>query len=246
MSAYVVTGGTSGIGLAVAGSLLGRPEAQVFAVARQEASSEEARKMQSTGRFHFIGCDVSDPAQCESAAAAVRERALAIEGLVNAAGIIRAGDIESTTDADWNQVMRVNLGGIFNTSRAFLPLLRAGSGRAVVNVSSVCSLRPCDTLAYSVSKAGVDMLTRGMAGTLAKEGIRVNCVNPGVVRTNLQVAAGIVEDYEGFLRQRARMHPLGRVGEPEDIANAIIFLLGPQARWVTAAHLSVDGGRGGC
>lgn len=246
MSAYVVTGGTSGIGLAVAGLLLAGPETQVYAIARQAGSAGEADRLRSTGRFHFIECDVSEPSQCEQAAAAVRERASAIEGLVNAAGIIRAGDIESVTDADWNEVLRVNLGGTFHASRAFLPLLRGGSGKAIVNVSSVCSLRPCDTLAYSVSKAGVDMLTRGMAGTLAREGLRVNCVNPGVVRTNLQVAAGMVEDYETFLRQRARMHPLGRVGEPEDIANAILFLLGNQARWITGTHLSVDGGRGGC
>jgi NAD(P)-dependent dehydrogenase (short-subunit alcohol dehydrogenase family) len=244
MSAYVVTGGTSGIGLAVAHLLLAEPEAHVFCLARSEGNS--GRPAEVAGRMHYLECDVTEAAQCAHAASMVRQHTPSIKGLVNAAGIIRAGDIESTSEADWDEVMRVNLGGIFNTSRAFLPLLRAGTGRAVVNVSSVCSLRPCDTLAYSVSKAGVDMLTRGMASTLAKEGIRVNCVNPGVVRTNLQLAAGLVDDYDAFLRQRARMHPLGRVGEPEDVANAVVFLLGRQASWITAAHLSVDGGRAGC
>lgn len=240
MRSYVVTGGSSGIGLAVVRLLLEQGDAQVFCIARSGADALD------DPRVRFIATDVSDPEQCRAAAARVLQETDAIEGLVNSAGIIRGGGVETTQWDEWNEVMRVNVGGVLNVTQAFLPLVRQGAGRAIVNVSSVCSLRPCDTLAYSVSKAGVDMLTRCMAAELAKERIRVNCVNPGVVRSNLQVSAGIVDDYEAFLRQRGRMHPLGRVGEPVDIAEAIVFLLGPKASWITAAHLSVDGGRAGC
>lgn len=248
MSAYVVTGGTSGIGLATARLLLERDrEAQVFCLSRSSQEFEHARAgFEAAERLHFVECDVARADECIRAANCVALRAGALEGLVNAAGIIRAGDIDSTQDAHWSEVLRVNLDGPFHVCRAFLPMLRAGRGRAIVNVSSVCSIRPCDTLAYSVSKAGLDMLTRSMASTLAKEGLRVNAVNPGVVRSRLQVSAGIVEDYEDFLRARAAMHPLGRIGEPMDVATAIHFLLGAEAGWITGICLSVDGGRAAC
>lgn len=249
MSAYVVTGGTSGIGLATADLLLGaQPDAVVFCVSRSRAEFDRssAHRVDFASRMRFVECDVSDAGACQNAASVVRDAVGAIDGLVNAAGIIRAGDIDSASLASWNEVIAINLTGTFSASQAFLPLLRVGTGRAIVNVSSVCSKRPCDTLAYSVSKAGVDMLTRSMASTLAKDGIRVNAVNPGVVRSNLQLAGGVVEDYEQFLRARASMHPLGRIGQPVDIARAIGFLLEAGSGWITGVCMSVDGGRAAC
>ena len=182
-------------------------------------------------------------ADTKAAAAEMQARAGRLDGLVHCAGIICAGQIDTTTLDDWDRVMAVNLSGSFHVGRAFLPLLRRGTGKAMVFISSVCSLRPCDSVAYSVSKAGVDMLVRSMSMYLAREGIRVNAVNPGVVRSNLQIAAGVVEDYQQFLDGRALMHPLGRVGEPDDVASAVSFLLAPTASWITGVALSVDGGR---
>jgi NAD(P)-dependent dehydrogenase (short-subunit alcohol dehydrogenase family) len=167
-----------------------------------------------------------------------------IDVLVNAAGIISSGSVESTTDADWDEMIDINLRAPFRLMRAAAPHLIESRG-SVVNVSSVTGLRAFPgVLAYCVSKAGVDHLTRCAALELAAKGVRVNAVNPGVVVTNLHRRSGMAEEnYAAFLERSKTTHPMGRPGSPDEIAGLIYFLASPAAEWITGETIAIDGGR---
>jgi len=183
----------------------------------------------------------SAPADIVAAAAAAFDR---VTTLVNAAGIIANGTVENTADAAWDEMMDINLRVPFRLMRAFAPSLIASRG-SVVNVSSVTGLRAFpNVLAYCVSKAGVDQLTRCAALEMAPHGVRVNAVNPGVVVTNLHRRSGMNEDnYGKFLERSKETHPLGRPGDAGEIADLICFLASDRAGWITGETISVDGGR---
>jgi NAD(P)-dependent dehydrogenase (short-subunit alcohol dehydrogenase family) len=165
--------------------------------------------------------------------------------LVNAAGIILNGTIENTTLADWDAMMNINLRVVFSVMQKCVPHLEHTKG-SVINISSVAGIRSFpNVLAYCVSKAAVDQLTRCSALELAPKGIRVNAVNPGVVVTNLHKRGGMPdEDYERFLENSQKTHPIGRVGTPEEVAELIYYLASEKAGWITGATYLIDGGRG--
>ncbi len=167
-----------------------------------------------------------------------------IDVLVNAAGVIASGTLEATTDEVWDSMMAVNLRAPFRLMRAAAPHLTARKG-AVVNVSSVNGLRSFPgVLAYCVSKAGVDHLTRCAAIEMAPLGVRVNAVNPGVTVTNLHRRSGMAEpQYAAFLERSKETHPLGRPGQPDEIAALILFLASDLAGWMTGETIPIDGGR---
>ena len=152
--------------------------------------------------------------------------------LVNAAGIIGSGTIESTTDAEWDAMMDINSRAPFRLMRAATPALSRVPWRPIVNVSSVTGLRAFPgVLAYCVSKAAVDQLTRCAALELASKGVRVNAVNPGVVVSNLHRRGGMNEEnYAKFLARSRETHPLGRPGEAPEIADLIFFLASDACR----------------
>ena len=167
-----------------------------------------------------------------------------LDVLVNAAGVIASGTLEQTTDAIWDQMIAINLTAPFKLMRAAMPHLKARKG-AVVNVSSVNGLRSfAGVLAYNVSKAGVDHLTRCAAIEAAPIGVRINAVNPGVTVTNLHRRSGMDETkYAAFLERSKETHPLGRPGNPEEIADLIVFLASERAGWMTGETIPIDGGR---
>ena len=209
------------------------------------ALEETGMEVEGRGaRAGVVVADLADAAQCRAAVDEAVAFGSRLDVLVNAAGIIASGDLASTTEEAWTEMMRINLDSVFVLMQASLPHLQATGGN-VVNVSSVTGLRSFPgVLAYCVSKAGLDQLTRCAALELAGSGVRVNAVNPGVVMSNLHRRSGMQEDaYEAFLEHSKTTHPLGRVGQPQDIADAIVFLASDQAGWVTGVTLSLDGGR---
>jgi NAD(P)-dependent dehydrogenase (short-subunit alcohol dehydrogenase family) len=253
MQTVVVTGASSGIGRAAA-IRFGRDGGSVLAVGRKAAALRDlAHEVeQAGGRCEPFEADVTAPGAPGEIVAAAITAFGGLTTIVNAAGIIASGTVENTSDEAWDQMLDINLRAPFRLMRAAAPHL-AASARAttptptasVVNVSSVTGLRAFPgVLAYCVSKAGVDQLTRCAALELAPQGIRVNAVNPGVVVTNLHRRSGMDEpSYAAFLERSKQTHPLGRPGDAEEIADLIVFLASDRAGWITGETISIDGGR---
>ncbi|HEX5473758.1 MAG TPA: glucose 1-dehydrogenase [Vicinamibacterales bacterium] len=245
MQAAIVTGASSGIGRAAA-RRFGQDGAPVLAVGRQaEALREVAAEVEAVGgRCVTLQADVTAGDAPDRIVAAAVAAFGGIAAVVNAAGVIASGTIETTSDEQWDTMLDLNLRAPFRLMRAAVPHLARTRG-AVVNVSSVTGQRSFPgVLAYCVSKAGVDHLTRCAALELAAQGIRVNAVNPGVVVTNLHRRSGMAEEaYGGFLERSKTTHPLGRAGQPEEIAELIAFLASPRAGWITGETIAIDGGR---
>jgi NAD(P)-dependent dehydrogenase (short-subunit alcohol dehydrogenase family) len=241
----VITGASSGIGRAAC-LRFAREGATVVAAARNKDDLYALRSDAGEAgvRIRPAVTDVTDTSQVDSLASEIFELEGRVDVLVNAAGIIKNGSIENTTLDEWDTMLDVNLRSVFYLMQKFVPLLQETKGN-IVNVSSVTGVRAFPgVLAYCVSKAGVDQLTRCAALELAPKGIRVNAVNPGVVVTNLHRRGGMAEkDYEKFLEHAKSTHPIGRAGRPEEVADLIYFLASDNAGWITGATYEIDGGR---
>ena len=240
-----MTGASSGIGRATA-LRFGREGAAVLVVGRDEAALTEVASAVSRegGRGEMLAADVTAAEAPSRIVGSALERLGGLTTLVNAAGIIGSGSIETTTDEQWDTMLDINSRAPFRLMRAAVPALIQSRG-SVVNVSSVTGLRSFPgVLAYCVSKSAIDQLTRCAALELAPKGVRVNAVNPGVVISNLHRRGGMDEEkYAAFLEHSKATHPIGRPGEPHEIADLIYFLASPNAAWVTGETISIDGGR---
>ncbi|MDA1194693.1 MAG: SDR family oxidoreductase [Planctomycetota bacterium] len=242
----LVTGGSSGIGRAVA-LTLARAGASVAVTGRRaEPLTDTVAAIEALGgRALAIQGDVRDSAH---AADAVQRTVAAFGGLtilVNNAGVIGSGPLESTSDEEWDRLIEVDLKGPFLFARAAIPHLKGVAGATIINVSSVAGRRPYTGIGpYCVAKAGLDRLTECLALELAPDGIRVNAINPGVVRTNLHNASAAVADYDAFLARSKETHPLGFYGEAQDAADLVAFLASDESRWITGGLVPLDGGRG--
>ena len=239
----LITGASSGIGRATA-ELFARSGATVAMVARRESVLKEIAASLGSNRVFVVAADITLPEQAERCVAEAVKLLSGLDVLVNAAGILKSGSLENTTLEAWDETMNANLRSMFHLMQLALPHLERSRGN-IVNVSSVTGLRAFPgVLAYCVSKAGTDQLTRCAALELASKGIRVNAVNPGVVVTELHRAGGMADEaYKSFLERSKSTHPLGRVGRPEEIAELIYFLASERAAWITGETVSIDGGR---
>jgi NAD(P)-dependent dehydrogenase (short-subunit alcohol dehydrogenase family) len=240
----IVTGASSGIGRATARLFL-ENGARVALIGRRRPRLEEAAGVYlESGSALTLPADLSNEDQTRAAFQKAAQSLGRLDVLVNAAGILKSGDISASTLSLWDESMNINLRSVFHLMKLSVPYLEQSRG-TIVNVSSVTGLRAFPgVLAYCVSKAGLDQLTRCAALELASKGIRVNAVNPGVVVTELHRAGGMADEaYAKFLEHSKTTHPLGRVGEPAEVAELIHFLASDKAGWITGATISIDGGR---
>jgi NAD(P)-dependent dehydrogenase (short-subunit alcohol dehydrogenase family) len=241
----VITGATSGIGKACA-LRFATAGASIAAVGRkQEALDALSNEVENKrARFLSIAADLSEEDAAENVVSETVKHFGGIDVLVNAAGHISSGTIEDTSLDAWDAMLKINLRAVFQLMQRATPTLIERRGN-IVNVSSVTGLRAFPgVLAYCVSKAGVDQLTRCAALELAAKGVRVNAVNPGVVVTEIHRRGGMTEEqYAAFLERSKQTHPIGRVGQAEEIAELVLYLASDRASWITGATYSIDGGR---
>jgi len=237
----LITGAGSGIGRVMAG-MFAAEGARVAVLdqdgdaARQSAEAIEKRH----GVAFAVAADVTDATEVAAAVAAVEEHLGGLDVLVNNAAVCVAEDLVDSAPEVWDRDVAVVLRGTYLCTRAAVPRLAARGGGAVVNIVSVNGLTALGNDAYSAAKAGVISMTRAVAVKHGADGIRVNAVAPGTIRTPYWVDR-IRRDPEVFDRL-VKWYPLGRVGEPEDVARAVMFLASEDASWITGEVLRVDGG----
>lgn len=240
----VVTGAASGIGRAVATGLA-RAGASVALLDRNLPGAEAvAVELARTGaRTLAVACDTTDPSGIAAAAESTHRELGPCSTLVNNAGILRPGGLGELSLADWNAILAVNLTGYFLCAQAFSRQMLARKQGSIVHVSSIAASEPqAFSGAYSVAKAGVVMLSRQLAVEWGPQGIRSNVVSPGLIRTPLSEA---FYQTPGVTEARSALVPRGRVGTPDDIADAVIYLASDRADYVNGAELLADGGVGG-
>ena len=236
----LVTGASRGIGRAVAAVLAREGWAVcVNYLERRDAAESLVRELRAQGRAAMaFQADIADRESADACVRAASEELGPVELLVNNAGISRQGLFQDLDDAAWDRLLAVNLTGPRNAVLAVLPHMLSEKRGCVVNISSMWGLRgaSCEA-AYAATKAGVIGLTRSLALELAPSGIRVNCVAPGCVETDMVRVLG-----EDTRRMLAEETPRGRLGRPEDVAEAVAFLASEKAAFITGQVLAADGG----
>jgi NAD(P)-dependent dehydrogenase (short-subunit alcohol dehydrogenase family) len=240
----LITGAGSGIGRAIALAFAAEGAKVALLGRRLDRLQEVVEEINSRG-----GEAVSvagDVAKAGDADRAVRETVARLGGLnilVNNAGILSVATVETVPEEEWDQVMAVNVKGPFLMSRAALPEMRKAGGGAIVNIGSIVGLIAIKSrAAYCTSKGAVTMLTKAMALDHAHENIRVNCICPALVETELVERLFASADGAAVKRERIAGFPLGRIGQPQDVAGMAVFLASDEASWVTGTAIPLDGG----
>jgi NAD(P)-dependent dehydrogenase (short-subunit alcohol dehydrogenase family) len=241
----IVTGAASGIGSGVARRLAeaGANIALLDVDGQKGAKIAEAIRLLGVKANSYV-CDVSLGSDCRNAIAGVSNDFENLDILVNNAGVINRKSAVDLKEEEWDRVLRINLKSVYLLSNLVIPRMIQNGGGCIINIGSGWGIKGGhDAVAYCASKGGVVNLTRAMAIDHGKQGIRVNCVCPGDVNTELleKEAAQVHQDFGTFLAE-ASDRPIPRVGSPEDVANAVLFLACELSSWVTGSVLVVDGG----
>ncbi|MCI0546692.1 MAG: glucose 1-dehydrogenase [Candidatus Rokubacteria bacterium] len=244
--AALVTGAATGIGRATARVLAGAGARVALADTRERELGEAVAEVRAAGgEATPVVADLGRPEDCAAAVAAAVAAHGRLDVLVNNAGVgtmVVGGTVETIPLERWDLALDVNARAIYLVSRAAIPHLRAAGGGAIVNTASVSAYRGSrerPTHAYAASKGAVLALTRSMAASYGRDRIRVNAICPGVIRTRL--TADIIDGVEREMAA-GRGIPLGRVGEPEDVARCVLFLVSEDSAWITGVEIVVDGG----
>ena len=234
----VITGGGSGIGKAIA-QTFAREGAMVVIAGRDSKKLEQAAA-EIGEECLAVSADVSKTSDVQRLVDAALGKFHGINVLVNNAAVLLPGTAESLSEEDFDQTFNINVRGLWLLSRAVLPQMRAAGGGSIINIASVLSLLGArNRVAYASSKGAVMAMTKAMALDHAAENIRVNCICPGIVTT--EMVARFSTD-ENARKQRIAMHPMGRFGQPEEIASAAVFLASDESGWTTGSVMTVDGG----
>ncbi|MFX1251377.1 MAG: SDR family NAD(P)-dependent oxidoreductase [Promethearchaeota archaeon] len=241
----VITGAASGIGLITA-KLLAEMGATIALIDINESSGEEAAEQirKSGEQAKFFRCNVTSDSDCKKSIEAIYKEFERIDILFNNAGVIRRKNVLDLTEEEWDLVVDVSLKAIYLLSRYVIPIMIEGGGGSIINTGSGWGLKGgSKAVAYCAAKGGVVNMTRAMAIDHGSEGIRVNCICPGDTDTPLlrgeASQLGVNED--AFMREAAD-RPLHRIGTPQDIAYAVLYLASDLSSWVTGTTLVVDGG----
>ena len=238
----IITGAGTGIGRAIA-IALACDGANIVLTGRRKEKLEETAQA-AGGSPLVVPADVSQPSQISHVIEQAAQRFGGIQVLVNNAGLLYPGTAEQITEAQWDETFNVNVRGLWLFSRAVLPYLRKSNGGSIINIASVLGINGAHLrTAYAASKGAVVLLTKCMAIDHGPEHIRVNAICPGFVETELSGASiKKSRDPEAALKQRVAVHPIGRVGQPADIAGMAVYLASDESCWVTGAAFPVDGG----
>ena len=218
MRVILITGATSGVG---------------FETAKVELPNVE-----------FLQCDVSDYKALLKIAEKIESEYGKIDVLVNNAGTIIPGNVETLAVEDWDKVIKNNFSSYFYVSKAFLSLLKKGTNPNIVCISSISATAGGSSIAYSCAKAGVNMIAQTLSKDLAQYNIRVNTISPGIFNSGFQIHNNMMneEQYKQMLEKQSVSYPFG-IGSALDVANAIVFLASDKASWITGADLLIDGGK---
>jgi len=238
----IVTGASKGIGAAIARHLADAGAAVVvnYASSKDGAERVVADITRAGGRAIAVQADVARPEQIERLFAETRRAFGRLDILVNNAGVYEFAPLEDITPEHFHRHFDLNVLAVLLVSRAALAQF-GGDGGSIVNISSFAStLTPPQSAVYSASKAAVDAVTRALAKELGPRGIRVNAINPGMIQTEGVRAAGM--DAGDFRKQIEAQTPLGRIGQTQDVAPAVVFLASPDAGWITGETLVIGGG----
>ena len=237
----LISGGARGMG-AVEAKMFVQEGAKVVIgdVLDEDGKQTEAEINEAGGECVFVHLDVTDETAWQDAVAAAVDRFGKLDILVNNAGIARINNVEDTTSDEWDLVMDINAKGVFLGTKAAIPEIRKAGGGSIVNISSIAGLTGGRTSSYAASTGAVRLLTTSSAIQYAGEGIRCNSVHPGVIETPMTTPT-MLNTQEGRDLNASR-HPLGRVGQPEDIAYGVLFLASDESSFMTGSELVIDGG----
>lgn len=244
MKTIVITGGASGIGLAIT-KLFSRNEYNVFLLDYNSENGKAIEESQKNQGFKttFLQCDVSHSDQVNTIFNQIPEK---IDVLVNNAGISHIGNLETTSEGDLDRLFQVNVKGVFNCSQAAIAKLKANKGGVIINMCSVAAtIGIPDRFAYSMTKGAVLSMTLSIARDYVTDQIRCNCISPGRVHTPF-VDGFLAKNYPGqekeMFAKLAATQPIGRMGKPEEIASMVYYLASEEASFITGSNFTIDGG----
>ncbi len=242
MRVVLITGATSGVGFDAAKLFSQEKDTKVVSLSINSDKIESAKAR--LPNVEFLQCDISDYNALVKIAQQVEKKYGKIDVLVNNAGTIIPGNIETLAAEDWDKVIKNNFSSNFYVSKVFLPLLKKGTNPNIVFISSISAVAGGSSIAYSCAKAGVNMIAQSLSKHCAQYKIRVNTISPGMFNSGFHIHNNIMneEEYNQMLEKHSEGYPFG-IGSALDIANAILFISSEKASWISGADLVVDGGK---